>query len=382
MPQKIIFTLTFMLLALTVVCTSSHAEPGVSAQSALVLEKESGRVLYQKNSDSRLPMASTTKIMTAIVAIEQGDTSAEVEITDTAAGIEGSSMYLEAGEKMTLEELLYGLMLSSGNDAAVAIAEHFGGNDAFVELMNQKAAEIGAKNTHFSNPNGLPDDTHYSTAYDMALLAAYGLKNPKFAEIVATKSYQISGEGKAYPRTLTNHNKLLRMCEGCIGVKTGFTKAAGRCLVSACKRDGMTLVCVTLNAPDDWNDHSNLYDSMFSQYKLTEVLSGSRILGAAEVLDSEITVLPFTAKEGFSYPLKNGEECSLSVEVSSPIEAPVEDGRECGKVSVWLGDKKLTEIPAAVCGSANKRPAADVIKQGLKESLETIYKSWLMLLRG
>lgn len=193
----------------------------------IVLEKDSGRVLYQKNAEKQMPMASTTKIMTAIVALEQGDPAAQVQISPAAAGVEGSSMYLETGEKLTLEELLYGLMLSSGNDAAVAIAEHFGGTEAFVGLMNQKAQEIGANNTHFANPNGLPDDTHYSTSHDMATITAYGLKNPKFAEIVATKSYQIAGEGKAYTRTLTNHNKLLNICEGCIGVKTGFTKAAG-----------------------------------------------------------------------------------------------------------------------------------------------------------
>ncbi|MBQ3573353.1 MAG: D-alanyl-D-alanine carboxypeptidase, partial [Clostridia bacterium] len=200
------------------------AEPSVSAHSAILIEKNSGRVLYAKNPDERLPMASTTKIMTSICAIESGNVSLDqtLEISASAAGVEGSSMYLESGEKMTLRELLYGLMLSSGNDAAVAIAECISGDkEKFAELMNKKAEEIGAANTHFTNPNGLPDENHYSTAHDMAKLTAYAMQNQSFAEIVSTKSFKIAGEGKAYPRVLSNHNKLLSMYEGCIGVKTG-----------------------------------------------------------------------------------------------------------------------------------------------------------------
>ena len=382
MPQKILFTLSLILMTLILSCSHACAEPSVSAQSALVMEKESGRVLYQKNSESQLPMASTTKIMTAIVALEYGDTAAEVEITADAAGTEGSSMYLEAGEKMTLEELLYGLMLSSGNDAAVAIAEHFGGKETFVNLMNQKAMELGAKNTHFANPNGLPDDSHYSTAHDMALITAYGLSNPKFAEIVSSKSYQISGEGKAYTRTLTNHNKLLRMCEGCIGVKTGFTKAAGRCLVSAAQRDGMTLICVTLNAPDDWNDHCDLYDSMFKTYQLRTILNPEKVLGAVEVLDSDTEALPFSAKEEFKYPLSEDESCTVSVEISQPLKAPVEDKTECGVISVQMGDKTVGIFPAVTCGSADKRPVLETVKRGLKHNLNMFYRSWLMLFQS
>ena len=215
----------------------------VPPQSAIVMEKESGRILYEINPRQKLPMASTTKIMTAIVALEKGNPADNVTISATAEGVEGSSMYIRQGEIMSLEELLYGLMLCSGNDAAVAIAEHVGGNiEQFVQMMNQKAQEIGALDTHFDNPNGLPSDSHYSTAYDMALITAYGLKNATFAKIVSTREMTISGYGKQYVRQLVNHNKLLRMYPDCIGVKTGFTKEAGRCLVSAAKRDGMTLI--------------------------------------------------------------------------------------------------------------------------------------------
>jgi len=194
---------------------------------------------------------------------------------------------------MTIRELLYGLMLSSGNDAAVAIGESIGGSiDAFVELMNKKAVEIGANNTHFANPNGLPNQEHYSTAEDMAKITAYGMSNSAFADIVSTKSYKIQGEGKAYPRVLSNHNKLLSMYEGCIGVKTGFTKAAGRCLVSGAERNGMTLICVTLNAPDDWNDHKKMFDYGFEKYNMTTLRSCEEPLCAAEVLGSKAGAVP------------------------------------------------------------------------------------------
>lgn len=266
--NKYLAVLSVIIFAVTL-HTPVSAEPSVSAQAAVMTEVSSGKILYSKNADKVLPMASTTKIMTALVAVEAaGDRLDEVvEISDSAAGVEGSSMYLEKGEKMTLRELLYGLMLSSGNDAAVAIAENIGGSvEGFVDMMNQKAAEMGLTSTHFVNPNGLPDESHYSSANDMAKMTCHAMKNPDFAEIVGTKSYNISGEGKSYPRTLSNHNKLLRMYEGCIGVKTGFTKAAGRCLVSCAERDGLMLVCVTLNAPDDWNDHTLMFNYGFENF--------------------------------------------------------------------------------------------------------------------
>ncbi len=380
MVQKIFMTLTLMLACLSCFLPAVWADPGVSAQSAIVLEKDSGRVLYQKNAEKQMPMASTTKIMTAIVALEQGDPAAQVQISPAAAGVEGSSMYLETGEKLTLEELLYGLMLSSGNDAAVAIAEHFGGTEAFVGLMNQKAQEIGANNTHFANPNGLPDDTHYSTSHDMATITAYGLKNPKFAEIVATKSYQIAGEGKAYTRTLTNHNKLLNICEGCIGVKTGFTKAAGRCLVSAAQREDMTLICVTLNAPDDWNDHCNLYQDMFSKYKLTPILRAGKSLGDIAVLDSDTASLPISSAENYSYPLTEGEQCITTLSIKPDLEAPVADGTDGGTVTVQLGQANLATLPLTVNGTAEKRPVLEKVKRGLRLNLGELYWGWLTLL--
>ena len=380
MPRKLLFTLTVILTA--VCCLKVCAVNAVSAQSAVVIEKDSKRVLYNKDSQHRLPIASTTKIMTAIVALENEDLSAQIEISPAAAATEGSSMYLEAGEKMTLEELLYGLMLSSGNDAAVAIAEHFGGSESFAALMNKKAEELGIDNTHFTNPNGLPDDEHYSSAYDMAEITAYALNNPKFAEIVSTKTKKIEGGGKAYPRTLTNHNKLLSMCSGCIGVKTGFTKAAGRCLVSAAQRDGMTLICVTLNATDDWNDHCSLYDSLFKKYKLKNVLSQEEILGGIDVSDAEPSVIPFAASHDFKYPLADGEDCSVSAELSKPLKAPVKAGAECGMITIRLGESEICKIPAAVCGDAKKKPVLDKARKNFIYSFNRLCRSWIMLLQS
>ena len=308
MTRKIYFLICVLLTGSLLNSGEAYAKAGVSAQSAIVIEQSTGRVLYSKNSDAHLPMASTTKIMTAICAIENGNLEDEVPISAQAAVTEGSSMYLQEGEKMKLKELLYGLMLSSGNDAAVAIAEYFGGNDKFVELMNKKTKEVGALDTNFANPNGLPDDSHYSTAHDMARITAYGLKNPEFAQIVSSKTYKVQGEGKAYPRQLTNHNKLLNMCKGCIGVKTGFTKAAGRCLVSACERDGMTLICVTLNAPNDWSDHCNLYDDLFSQYKMKKIIESGQRIKEIKMENSETGKILAVADKDIYYPLTDGEK--------------------------------------------------------------------------
>lgn len=353
--RKIPAFLMIFALLLPLFPTNVLASPGVSAQAAIVMEASSGRVLFEKNAQAQLPMASTTKIITALVALEQGKPDAKVKVSSTAAGTEGSSMYLEAGEVMTLEELLYGLMLASGNDAAVAISEHFGGTEKFVKVMNRKAADIGAKNTHFENPNGLPHENHYSTAYDMALFTKEGLQNPDFAKIVSTKSYSISGNGKSYPRTLTNHNKLLKTMEDCIGVKTGFTKAAGRCLVSAVNRNGMTLICVTLNAPDDWNDHRTLYTHAYSNYRLAPILQSGIPLASIPVEKSEIHSLPLTVADDVCYPISADETFVTELSVSPPLTAPVTPGSPGGTAKVKLTDGTEFSVPLITVGDAPRQ---------------------------
>ncbi len=228
----------------------------VSAAAAVLMDADSGRLLYEKNGEKRMLIASTTKLMTALVALEQGGLQQEITVTGGHMA-EGSSMYLRPGEKLTLETLLYGLLLCSGNDAALAVTECMGGAVPFVARMNEKAAELGMENTHFANPSGLNDEAHYSTAEDMAKLAAAAMDDPVLRRVASTRTARIGG------RTLTNHNKLLSRVEGCVGLKTGYTRAAGRTLVSCAERDGVRLVAVTLQDGDDWNDHASLYEQGF-----------------------------------------------------------------------------------------------------------------------
>ena len=260
---------------LLVSCFPAVAEAvEVSATACVLMDADTGLVLYRKNEDQRMLIASVTKLMTALVVLEQGEVDETVTVT-AAHMAEGSSMYLRVGEKLTLEELLYGLLLCSGNDAALALTECAGGVEPFVALMNEKAAALGMKNTHFANPNGLDDEEHYSTDYDMALLACAAANEPTLRRIASTRTAAIGG------RTLTNHNKLLSRMDGCIGLKTGYTKAAGRTLVSCAEREGHRLVAVTLRDGNDWNDHEMLYDRGFTLVGVQEELRG-RIVRALE----------------------------------------------------------------------------------------------------
>ena len=241
---------------------------GVSARGAVLMEAESGDVVFGQNQNARLPMASTTKIMTALVALDALPLSTVVTITEKAVGVEGSSIYLVEGERLTLEELLYALLLESANDAATAIAIAVAGSvEAFATLMNEKAATLGLKDTRFVNPHGLDDPHHYTTARELALVARAALDDPTFREICSTERKVIPLHGDEGVRVLINHNRLLASYEGCIGVKTGYTKKTGRCLVSAAERDGVTLIAVTLNAPDDWRDHTAMLDYGFGLYE-------------------------------------------------------------------------------------------------------------------
>ena len=226
-----------------------------SAASAILMDADSGRVLYERNADRKMLIASTTKILTALVAIEEGDLHDTVKVSREAAYTEGSAMYLTEGETLTLETLLYGVLLCSGNDAAVAVAQHVGGSvKGFVSLMNEKARELGMEHSSFANPNGLDDEQHYSTARDMAKLARAALENETLMRIASTRSVTIGG------RTMTNHNKLLHYVDGCLGLKTGYTKAAGRTLVSCAEKNGQRLIAVTLQDGNDWADHQALYE--------------------------------------------------------------------------------------------------------------------------
>lgn len=312
----------------------------VSAQRAILVDARTGRILYEKNADERALIASTTKIMTALIVCEQCNVLDRMRIPKEAVGIEGSSMYLKEGEVLTIQELLYGLMLHSGNDAAVALAIYCGGTvEGFAELMNDKARLLGMKNTHFENPNGLDSPGHYSTAADMAVLAAYAMENPIFAKTVSTRTVTVGN------RSLRNHNKLLWQVEGADGVKTGYTKAAGRILVSSAVRDGRRLVAVTMNAPDDWNDHKTLLDNGFSRYSLRQIVKAGECLGTVEVAGGEAGSAALIAGADFSYALADGEEPSILLPKLGFVYAPVVEGEEAGFAYICLGDDTIGKIP-------------------------------------
>ena len=333
----------------------------LSARKACVLDAVSGRMLYEKNASDRSLIASTTKIMTALIVCEQCNVLDRMRIPKEAAGIEGSSMYLKEGEVLTIQELLYGLMLSSGNDAAVALAIYCGGTvEGFAELMNDKARVLGLKNTHFMNPNGLDAPDHYSTAEDLAKLSAYAMKNPVFYRSVSAKSVR-AGE-----RYLTNHNKLLWRLEGADGVKTGYTRAAGRILVSSATRDERRIISVTIDDPDDWNDHTALLEDGFSRYHVETLVREGDVLGTADVAGGRNPKVEILAGEDFSFSVAREERFSIVIPGAGFVYAPVVAGADAGFAWVLIGGNAVGKIPV-VYGCTIEQPNAE--KKGFWETL-------------
>lgn len=317
-----------------------------SAKAAVLIEAGTGRVLYAKNPHERLPMASTTKIMTALLAIENGDLDDIVTTDASAYGVEGSSIYLHLEEEISLRDLLYGLMLSSGNDAAVAIAVHIGkGTEAFAEMMNERAREIGALNTNFVTPNGLHDDAHYTTAYDLSLIAAEAMGNPVFREIVSTEYHRT--ETGAVARTFKNKNKILWEYEGGTGVKTGYTRAAGKCLAFSAERDGMELVGVVLNCPDMFGEAKKLMNHGFDSYELQPLLRKGQSVARTGVAGGEKNVLELVAGRDIMVPVEKGgaAQYRTRVTIKENLHAPVERGAELGCVEVLYNGATVAVCP-------------------------------------
>lgn len=341
----IITIITFFIASQMQISTEAIS---VSARYACVIDALTGNILYEKNAHDRHSMASTTKIMTALVALENKNLSDIVKVSSNAAGTEGSSIYLKAGEEISLEHLLYGLMLASGNDAAIAIAEHVGGSvDGFAKMMTEKAKSLGLKNTSFKNPNGLDADGHFTTAYDLAIITKAALENEKFKEIVSTKTKNISNSNESYMRSLTNHNKLLNLYNGCIGVKTGYTKKTGRCLVSAAERDDFRLIAVTLNAPDDWNDHKKMLDNAFSLFQKKPLIIKDMILKTIPVENGSLNRLELLASDNFYITITNENDIQnfkLNYKTPQKIEAPVNKGAIMGNISVSYNGKTLGSV--------------------------------------
>lgn len=326
------------LVAAVVLALQCYAVPDTSAGCLCLLDADTGEVLVEKCASRPSLIASTTKIMTALVVIERCDLERLVTVPPEATGIEGSSMYLKPGEQLTVRELLYGLMLHSGNDAAVALALCSAGSvEAFVGRMNETAQRLSLSNTHFANPNGLDDENNYSTAHDLAFLTRYALKNPDFLQIVSTRSIRAAG------RCLTNHNRLLWSVDGAIGVKTGYTRAAGRILVSAAERGGRRLIVVTINDGNDWRDHSALYDYGFSQYHTCVALRRGDAVAELKLADGSLAVLK--AGEAFSCALKQGEQVTVRVQYPRVAFRSGLPGTPAGIGSVWIGETFLGTIP-------------------------------------
>ncbi|GED66609.1 D-alanyl-D-alanine carboxypeptidase [Brevibacillus reuszeri] len=347
----VVFLLIQLLIGPGGEAKAAGSPPGLSAEGAALIDVTSGRILYSKNGTKKMRIASLTKTMTAIVAIEMGKLDAEVTVPPEAVGVEGSSIYLKRSEKLTLEELLYGLMLRSGNDAAVTIATHIGGSvPGFTYLMNEKAALIGMEHTNFTNPHGLDDSNmHYSTAEDMAKLSAYALHNPTFRKIVSTKVKDISWEGEEWDRRLLNKNKMLHLYNGADGVKTGYTKLAKRCLASSATRDGRQLATITLNASDDWNDSAKLMDWGFSNFPLKKLVSlGENVQPQTPVTMEAGTHL--VAMNAFQYPLQSSEEAVMRTKVvmgESNVTAKM-DGQLIGFLQFYLKDDMIGQVPLKV----------------------------------
>ncbi|WP_110113016.1 D-alanyl-D-alanine carboxypeptidase family protein [Bacillus sp. CGMCC 1.16541] len=325
------------------------ANGNVSAHNAVLIEQQSGRVLYDKGAHEKQRIASITKIMTAILAIESGKIDEVVKVGPNAVGVEGSSLYLVEGEKIKLKDLVYGLMLRSGNDSAVAIAEAVGGSvDGFVYLMNQKAEEIGMTNSHFANPHGLDDhEDHFSTAYDMAILTRYAMQNEIFKEVSGTKLYRMPHPEEKWDRVWKNKNKLLtNLYPYATGGKTGYTKRAKRTLVTTASKDGLDLIAVTLNAPGDWNDHISMYESAFSSYKLVKVVKEGEFTGVNNPYYEDKLYI----KRDVLYPLQEDEKTNIQLEAKllKPSDKWKDDASTpniVGRLSVSYNGEIIESIP-------------------------------------
>lgn len=337
------------------------AGPEVSAQSAVVLTADTGAVLFEKDGHTPRPVASTTKIMTALLALEAAQERGDplVDITQEMVAVEGSSMGLQAGDSISLTGLAAGMLLASGNDAANAAALYLDASlESFAARMNQRAAALGMEDTHFVTPSGLDGEDaqglgHLSTAYDMALLARAALEDQAFRQLCSSPSLAVEFAEPVKRVTYTNHNKLLTQYQGCVGVKTGFTKEAGRCLVSAAERDGALLIAVTLNAPNDWEDHTALLDYGFSQVEPYQ-LAGGDVRLTVPVVGSPVEVMSLRGSNGgeVTLPLGQGAQVERVVHAPKFLYAPVESGEQVGEICWYLEGQLLGSAPLTAAGAA------------------------------
>ena len=380
MPMKLLKKIALLMIFIIAAAPiSAEAEeiqaPDVKALGAVLMDEKSGRVLWEKNGYEPLANASTTKIMTCILAIESGKLDETVTASKNAAVQPKTRMGLSEGEQLKLKDLLYALMLQSSNDAAVAIAEHVGGSvEAFCDMMDSKAKELGAVDTDFETPTGLDSGEHHSTAYDMALIACYALKNDEFKEIINTRQAEIKSDRCTY--TIINKNRLLNEYDGAIGVKTGFTGKAGNCFVGAAQRDGMTLVSVVLGSgwgsvgkERKWRDTKNILNYGFDNYKYYDICMEGDFIDSLPVNNSYGRSVKVNTAETINLPLNQAERESLYVDVKLPemLEAPVMQGEEVGRL-VFKTDAEtvLAECPIIAENGVNKKDVKTTAKMLIK----------------
>ena len=377
MLKKIIsYLLIILLLVYSTLIASAETIPEVSAQCAILINADNFKTLYAKNENERRPMASTTKIMTALITLEKAAVNNKiVNITDEMVRVEGSSMGLKPGDKVTLKSLAEGMLSVSGNDAANSAAISIAGSiPKFAELMNKRAVELNLTNTHFVTPSGLDDKEHYTTARDLALLAAAAMKNPDFENITSKKSITVDYINPNTTRRFTNHNKLLSLYDGCIGVKTGFTKKSGRCLVSAAERNGIRLIAVTLNAPNDWDDHKKLLDYGFGKVtnvKIDDSAYSIQIPVVGGVTDS--VSLKGSAGNDVTVDADEANNIKRTVELPKFVYAPLENGQVVGKIRYTLNSNTIATTDIVVVSQVNKPEIKENLIQKIFSWIENIF---------
>ena len=347
MVKRIFLICLVYLILLSQIAIAAPNPPKITAKSAIVIEASTGKILFEKDAEAIRYPASTTKIMTLITALEQGNLEDVLTVSPNAAMTDGSSIYLEVGERLKLLDILYGVMLHSGNDATVAVAEHISGSlEKFAQLMTKKAHAIGAVHTNFTNPNGLPDPKHYTSAHDLAIITAYGYKNPLFRTIVSTRHKNIPWNNKGYDRDLYNENKLLWTYNGANGVKTGYTEAAGPCLVSSATRNNVHLIAVVLDADQMWVDSKALLDFGFSKLQPVELFKQGTVLKTSHVADGKISSVKLAAVSSLLVPVSDGDldQFQVVTEVPNSVEAPIAVGQKLGVARVLYKGNEIAKI--------------------------------------
>ena len=370
MKRVVCFFIVLCLLAFPL----NAGAVSTSAKAAILINADTGEVIYEQNSKEKLPMASTTKIMTALLLCEKGDMEKQITVTAEMVRVEGSSMGLLAGDKVSFRALLYGMLLASGNDAANVTAYALGGTvNGFVKMMNEKAESLGLNNTHFETPSGLDGDEHYTTAEDLANLARVCMQNPIFKEAASSKSATLEYGNPPYRRTLTNHNKLLKTFEGAIGVKTGFTKKAGRCLVSAAERDGKRVIAVTLKDPNDWADHTALLNYGLEQIKTTEISPSQKeyTLDVIASREGSITV----NIEDYNVTTLDDEGFSYEINLPNFVYAPIKKGEKLGSTVYFKNGVKIAQKDIVADKNIEKIPAKIDCKEKFINAFKHIFKS-------